>query len=58
MELSASFMPWPIHYWKNPSVQEKFHSPNIHTDAGFRPASHSMVTESCFPSGKEAGMSG
>lgn len=51
-------MPPLIHHWKNPSVQEKFHSPNIHTDAGFHPTSHSVVTESCFPRGKEDGMSG
>ena len=24
-------MPQPIQHWKNPSVQEKFHSPNVHT---------------------------
>lgn len=58
IELSASFMPRLIHHWKNPSVQEKFHSPNIHTDTGFHPASHSVVNENYFPRGKEAGMSG
>jgi hypothetical protein len=58
IELSDRFMPRPIHHWKNPSIQEKFHSPNIHTDTRFHPASHSLVTESCFPRGKEVGMSG
>ena len=51
-------MPLPIHHWKSPSVQGKFHSPIIHTDTGFHPACHLMVTESCFPRDKEAGMSG